>query len=276
MVEYRFLHDTEELEDFIDLQCIIWDMDSRNAVPSNIMHALILSGGVAIGAYDAGQAIGMSLGLPWRQGDQWGIWSHMTGVHPDYQDQGIGFDLKQRQRDWAIGKDYKTIRWTFDPMQRLNANFNLHILGVTSRIYHIDLYGDTLGELNAGLPTDRLEVVWQLEDRRVLMLSRRQTPAAFVDDYFDEAFLIRLGDDGRLYINPSLSLSYKTYFIEIPYDVMALKQADLPKANEWLMALRQLMQEMFRRDYAAVDFIVQGRRCWYVLCRTQDYPDHIG
>ena len=117
-IEYRFLHNTEELTEFVELQCAIWDMDDRNAVPSNIIHAMIIAGGAAIGAYDNGELIGMSMSLPYYRKHVVALWSHMTGVHPRYQSRNIGFELKQMQRVWALENGYRQIRWTFDPLQR--------------------------------------------------------------------------------------------------------------------------------------------------------------
>jgi predicted GNAT superfamily acetyltransferase len=86
-------------------------LDQRFAVPSNLMRAVSHddSGGVVIGAFDGKAMIGMSFSLPVRRHGQWVLWSHMTGVVPDYQNRGIGFGLKQAQRSWALEYGYEMI-----------------------------------------------------------------------------------------------------------------------------------------------------------------------
>lgn len=264
-IEYRFLHNTQELTQFVDLQCTIWDMSDRNAVPSNIIHAMIVAGGVAIGAYDREQLIGMSMSLPYYRSAIVALWSHMTGVHPAYQSQHIGFKLKQMQRVWALENGYKQIRWTFDPLQRGNANFNMAVLGATANVYHNDLYGNQLGNLNAGLPTDRVEVMWQLEDTRVARLSTGQEQVPVTREYSDDNFILFVKDE-KVHVDPPESIDpFSWYFMEIPMDINTLKQTNLQFARDWQIEIRNLLHHMFKRGCALIDFIVQPDRCFYVL-----------
>lgn len=265
-IEYRFLHNTQELAQFVDLQCVIWDMSDRNAVPSNIIHAMIIAGGVAIGAYDREHIIGMSMSLPYFKGDVVALWSHMTGVHPAYQSHNIGFNLKQIQRDWALDNGYKQIRWTFDPLQRGNANFNMSILGATANIYHINLYGNLLGNLNAGLPTDRVEVMWQLQDPRVIRLAEDVKERVPVTQEFpDEQFILSVDGD-KTNVNLPIEIDpFTWYFMEIPSDVNALKDDNLAFARQWQSDIRHVLQHMFAHRCGLVDFIAEPNRCFYVL-----------
>ncbi len=264
-IEYRFLHNTQELAQFVDLQCVIWDMSDRNAVPSNIIHAMIIAGGVAIGAYDREHLIGMSMSLPYFRGEVVALWSHMTGVHPAYQSHQIGFTLKQMQRVWALEHGYKQIRWTFDPLQRGNANFNMAILGATANVYHIDLYGNLLGNLNAGLPTDRVEVMWQLEDPRVARLSQGKVRAQVTDKFPQDKFVLRVEDeDIHVQFIDEID-SFEWYFMEIPLDIGLLKDKNVKLAREWQSQIRKVLQHMFTKNCGLVDFMIEDDRCFYVL-----------
>lgn len=271
-ITYQFLHDTEELTQFVDLQCAIWDMSDRNAVPSNIIHAMIIAGGVAIGAYDGEELIGMSMSLPYYRGQIVALWSHMTGVHPAYQSRHIGFELKQMQRTWALEHDYKQIRWTFDPLQRGNANFNMAILGATANVYHNNLYGNQLGNLNAGLPTDRVEVMWQLEDPRVVRLADGTVQASVTTHFPKENFIIEVRQNEITVSPPENIDSFQWYFMEIPFNVNELKQSNLEFARTWQNEIRNMLHHMFHRGCALIDFIMQTDRCFYVLgVVDQDY-----
>lgn len=264
-IEYRFLHNTQELTQFVDLQCVIWDMTDRNAVPSNIIHAMIIAGGVAIGAYDREHLIGMSMSLPYFRSEIVALWSHMTGVHPAYQSRQIGFRLKQIQREWALENGYKQIRWTFDPLQRGNANFNMAILGATANVYHNNLYGNQLGNLNAGLPTDRVEVMWQLEDPRVVRLATGEEQVSVTKEFPYDKFIITVKDKTIDVNPPDVIDPFSWYFMEIPLDINDLKQTHLQFARDWQNEIRNMLQHMFKRGCALIDFIIQADRCFYVL-----------
>jgi predicted GNAT superfamily acetyltransferase len=240
-------------------------MSDRNAVPSNIIHAMIIAGGAAIGAYDREQLIGMSMSLPYFKGCVVALWSHMTGVHPAYQSHHIGYELKQMQRTWALENGYKQIRWTFDPLQRGNANFNMAMLGTTANIYHINLYGNQLGNLNAGLPTDRVEVMWQLDDPRVVRLSTDREQVSVTVSFPDENFVLAINGEEVTTTSPETIDPFQWYFIQIPPDVNELKQSNLQFVRQWQSEIRNMLQHMFKRGCALVDFIVEPERCFYVL-----------
>ena len=205
------------------------------------------------------------MSLPYFRSEVVALWSHMTGVHPAYQSQHIGFELKQIQRKWALENGYKQIRWTFDPMQRGNANFNMAILGATANVYHINLYGNQLGNLNAGLPTDRVEVMWQLEDPRVARLSTGVEQVSVTTEFPDEKFIISVEDDQIKVTPPETIDPFSWYFMQIPQDINVLKQDNLHFARDWQNEIRNMLQHMFKRGCALIDFIVQPDRCFYVL-----------
>jgi predicted GNAT superfamily acetyltransferase len=105
-------------------------------------------------------------------------YSHMMAVHKEYQNRGLGAQLKWAQRSKAIVEGRRFIRWTWDPMQARNAHFNLNRLGVVVREYGQNFYGTdyvtdpeqtSLGV--QGLASDRLIANWELDAPRVLELS---------------------------------------------------------------------------------------------------------
>lgn len=265
-IEYRVLETIAELEQAVDVEVVVWGLDQRFAAPSNLMRAVSHDdgGGVVIGAFDGSAMIGMSFGLPVRRRGQWVLWSHMTGVAPDYQNRGIGFGLKQAQRAWALDFGYEIIGWTFDPLQRGNANFNLHYLGTVARDFHTNLYGEMTDEINRGLDSDRMEATWILRDERVARLAAGEPVAPVTDHFPDAAFLVR-SEDGRPVMNPMPPLNARWYFVEIPYNIGQVKKSGIDLARQWQLALRQALPQAFARGRSAVDFVVFGERCWYVL-----------
>ena len=85
----------------------------------------------------------------------------------DFQDRKIGTRLKEVQRDFALSEgDVDLIVWAFDPLQCRQCQLQLDRLGATATRYVEDMYGPRTDPLNAGLPTDRLIVEWEIRARR--------------------------------------------------------------------------------------------------------------
>src|SRR5689334_21440814 len=127
-IEYRVVDDPDELKEIVDLEAVVWSMPLSEAVPHNMLFAVIHSGGVVLRADSDGELVGFALGLVALRGEEPILWSHLAGVVPMRQGQGIGVGVKQAQRRWALEHGFKIIAWTYDPLQRGNANFNLHLL----------------------------------------------------------------------------------------------------------------------------------------------------
>ena len=266
MLVYRPLESISDLEQVTDLEITVWGVEPRNAVPAALMHASVLSGGVVMGAYDEGRIVGLSYALPARRSKKWMLWSHMTGVHPDYQGGGVGFGLKQAQRTWALKHGYNFISWTFDPLRRGNANFNLHLLGATACVYHADFYGEMTDAINVGLPSDRVEAQWDLRSSRVHSLMNGASVASEADSlYPDGCFLLKVGADNRPLVADFDTISSRWHFVEIPFDLAKLKLVAPDAAYVWCIALRGVLQDAFARGSTLVDFVVSQGRCWYVL-----------
>lgn len=265
MIEFRHHLTFDELEELVDLEIIVWQMgDGRGAVPTHILHSIAHAGGCVIGAFDDQQLIGFTLGFPGSSDGAWRIWSHMAGVHPAYQGRNIGFRLKQQQRTWALAHGYERISWTFDPMQHRNARFNLHKLGATAQVYHLDFYGEMTDGLNAGMRSDRLEVDWWLNDPEVIAIAEGRHAADYRMIDREPVFLLT----GALQM-PSLdALDAPCYAVEIPHDINQLKQQDLARARDWQLALREILPHAFAQGYVIVNLVTQDDQCWYLLSRN--------
>ena len=101
----------------------------------------------------------------------------MLGVHPAYRDHGIGFTLKRAQWQMVRHQGLDRITWTFDPLLSRNAYLNIARLGAVCNTYLRAVYGELRDGINAGLPSDRLQVDWWVNSQRVnRRLSRRARP----------------------------------------------------------------------------------------------------
>lgn len=262
-VVYRHLHRIDELQAVTTLQAKIWAFQPEMIVPTHMLHSLVYGGGCLIGADIGGAIVGFALGFPARRGDTWLLWSHMAGVLPEYQRRTIGLSLKMAQRAWALRSGFDTIAWTFDPMQARNAQFNLHRLRATANLYHADFYGEMPDMLNAGLPTDRLEVTWALNAPRVQALDRASETPAMTRVALDRCALRQMGD-GALLAHP-VEPESATCFVEVPEDVALLKQHNFAHAQQWQLALRRTLSHLFETGYVASDFTVEDDHHYFVL-----------
>ncbi len=118
-------------------------------------------GGLVLGAFlPDGTAVAMSFAFMGQIDGRICLYSQLTGVVPEYQSKGLGYELKIRQRAIARDQGIELVAWAFDPLQSGNAYFNLTRLGATACHYVENMYGERTDALNAGVPTDRLIAVW--------------------------------------------------------------------------------------------------------------------
>jgi len=266
-ITIRTVHTMDELNAISRIEMAVWGMPAEEAAPGNIMKAIILNGGVAHGAFDGERMIGMALAFPGARGGRRYLWSHMAGVLKDYQSQGIGKALKLAQRDWALAAGYDEMRWTFDPILRGNARFNLHLLGCYAHTYYENHYGEMQDAINVAAPTDRLEAVWRLKDARVKAVAAGHAPKVYNGALPDDALILRMGEAGAPLAQPDADLSGDPLFIELPVGGLSALPRD--QVLNWRLALRGALQRAFAQGYRAVDLLERDGRAFYLL-RPQD------
>jgi predicted GNAT superfamily acetyltransferase len=161
----------ETLEEFhlcVTLQREIWGEVELEVEPSTGFVVASHTGGQVLGAFDGDRLAGYTLAVVGLRDGVPYLHSHMTGVREEYRNRGIGRMLKIFQREDALMRGIRIIRWTFDPLEFRNAYFNLNRLGAICREYLPNFYGLTTSPLHRGLATDRLVAEWQLESPRVV------------------------------------------------------------------------------------------------------------
>lgn len=259
----RVLETIEEFEQASDIEVAVWDVGPRDTLPPHFMRASATAGGVALGAYEGGRMIGMAMAFPGYRDGRAFLWSHMTGVLPEYQRHDIGFQLKLSQRVWALEHGFDQIRWTFDPFLRGNANFNLFRLGATAQRFHIDFYGEMHDGLNRGLPTDRLEAWWNLLDARVAAAARFEPMPEPQSGFAPERALLFSGSDGAPVLQETPT--QQPVLVEIPLAARALP----PEVQlGWRYAVREALAPRVGHGWYAHAFYANAQRSWYELYRV--------
>ena len=179
-IEIRECRRVEDLSGCVALQREVFALPEIEISP--VRHFIVSrqAGGFTLGAFAGGELVGFVLSVPAFSGDERFYYSHMAAVKSDFQSLGIGARLKWAQRETALAKGVKFIKWTFQPVQSRNAFFNLEKLGATIKHYEPNFYGtdySTSGDQskNIGLDSDRLFAEWHLEDEKVQVLSKGET-----------------------------------------------------------------------------------------------------
>ncbi len=158
-LDIRFLDDPVDMRRMVALLGQIWG-SSTPVIGVELLRAIDHAGGYVAAAYVGDQLVGGSLGFLGRHEGAPSLHSHITGVLPGVRRTGLGRAMKLHQRAWAARHDLVWVTWTFDPLVRRNAWFNIDVLGAEVHEYLVDFYGPMDDAVNAGDETDRLLVAW--------------------------------------------------------------------------------------------------------------------
>ena len=142
----------------------VWGV--RSMVSPEIIVATVRNGAYASIARLDGQVVGGAfafVGHTLPGASSANLHSHAAGVLPSASGLGIGEALKRHQWRWARDNGFATITWTFDPLVRRNAWFNLVKLGAYVLGYYRNFYGELADGINAGEQSDRLLVRWDVD-----------------------------------------------------------------------------------------------------------------
>jgi predicted GNAT superfamily acetyltransferase len=296
----QILEQPEELAAVETLQRVVWPGSETEVVPVHMLRASIHHGGLAIGAFalnqpnptpenaasERGELAGFVFGFPGTyptpDGPRLMHCSHMLGVHPQHRQRGLGYLLKRAQWQMVRRQGIDRITWTYDPLLSVNARLNITRLGAVCNTYLEDFYGSLQDTLNAGLPTDRFQLDWWVNSRRVNhRLSKRSRPQLSLEQYMAaEPVLLNettiLPDGSRLPTGiqqPIPAGGEALLLVEIPADFQRMRSATPELAQEWRVHIRRIFQAAFQAGYLVTDFVFERaaedpnapRRCFYIL-----------
>ncbi|MEV4175723.1 GNAT family N-acetyltransferase [Nonomuraea sp. NPDC049709] len=232
LIEVRELHELAELERVYALFDGIWHFGAGDPpITLELMRALAHAGGYVAGAFDGERLVGASAGFLATGG---ALHSHVTGT---LAGRGIGFQLKQHQRRWALARGLERITWTYDPLVRRNAHFNLAKLGARPLEYLPCFYGVMEDAINQGDESDRVLASWPLTAPHVEALARREPRVAPVPD---DAVVALADEGGRPVTVPGVA-DAGTVLVAVPADIEALRRADPGTGKAWRHAVRDVL-----------------------------------
>ncbi|MGL4649309.1 MAG: hypothetical protein ACRC1H_07860 [Caldilineaceae bacterium] len=292
----------EQCEHFQRVEQRVWGSDEESIVPVHVLITLAHNGGLVMGAWaddgpaETGGMVGIvagwlgaavPAGAPTGSPRRIKFCSHMAGVLPQWQRQRVGLRLKLAQRDWVLAQGMTNgMTWTYDPLQRANAVFNIHRLGATCRTYIRNLYGEMTDALNAGGPSDRCHVDWWLGSDRAHQAATRAAAQLAAEDARAPSGATHgaaHAQEGHRYpglvvlpttaagawrapVDTLPSLDGAPLALPIPDDIGAMRRSDRALSLEWRTWLRGQMERAFVGGYEVVDCLhVAGRDWCYIL-----------
>ncbi|MBA3605860.1 MAG: GNAT family N-acetyltransferase [Acidimicrobiia bacterium] len=158
-VDIGVLSTPDELRRLVTLFNQVWGSITP-IVGVELLRAISHGGGYVAAASHDDQIVGGSLGFLARHDGAPALHSHVTGILPGLRQTGLGRALKRHQRAWAAEHGLAWVTWTFDPLVRRNAWFNLHVLRAVVDAYLVDFYGPIDDTINHRDESDRLLVAW--------------------------------------------------------------------------------------------------------------------
>jgi len=231
----------DELQQLQKVEEAVWNVAT---IPIHQTYTALNNGGIIIGAFDRDELIGYLYSFPGFRNGQAYICSHMLGILPPYRTNNLGVKLKQKQAEIAKDAGFSMITWTFDPLESKNAYINLHQLQAVGAIYLENHYGNLNDGLNTGLPTDRIQIIWEMK------LSNKQI------DHLDETQILLTVDEQRRPSQKTQDITKgKRWFVGIPGDFQTIKTNDFSLAKEWRFESRAIFQRLFALGFKAVDYI---------------------
>ena len=271
------IRDLKTIDDFrrvVDLEHAVWGYtDSADTVTVPVFIFTVKRGATLIGAFDADdRMVGFAYAVVGMKDGRPMLWSHMTGVLPDYRG-GLGYRLKLEQRARALAQGYELIEWTFDPMQAMNAHLNFAKLGGVVEEYAENFYGESTSALHRGTPTDRLVVSWRIGEPHVVRRLEQTSGLQARSHEVEEAPVANVtAIDGEWRVVKSLDLSVveRRVWVEIPTGFTQMQQQAPERALQWRLHVRQMFQSYFSKGYRAVDFVLQREAGFgrYLLARA--------
>ena len=269
----RRLETPEDYEACENAMKEIWEFTDRDVIPSHLLKPINDQGGLVLGAFENDEMVGILVGFLAYYKGILHHHSHVTGVLDKYK--GVGFQLKQRQREFAISQGLDLVTWTYDPLQSSNAYFNFSKLGVISSTYYRDYYGEMRDLINIGLISDRFLVEWWIKTEDVIKRAEGTFRQPTLDEILLEAEIVNITEkvqDFRKNVTLDVQLNSQRLLVEVPSNINTLKEKNMPLAQEWREETRTIFETYFGKGYTACNVLSETkekeRRTFYLLRRN--------
>ena len=110
----KLIDNMDEMHQLEQIQRQVWRESDTDIVPAHLMNSAVHNGGLLLGAFIEGEAVGFVFGFPGfystPDGPRLKHYSSMLGVLPEWRSQGIGFALREEYIHGET-KDWKTFKF---------------------------------------------------------------------------------------------------------------------------------------------------------------------
>lgn len=270
-VRVREVHEIDEMHQIQRLYERIWRTGPTGTpVTADMLRAMAKAESYVVGAFEDDVLIGACFGFfgpPARRT----LHSHIAGVDPSMHGRHVGLALKLHQRAWAMQQGAEAITWTFDPLIRRNAYFNIGKLAASAVEYLPSFYGPMDDDINRADDTDRMLIRWHLGSPAVIAACEASSPSpaakppSAVDPTAHPADqrILEPSHTGRPIRREPRS---STVHIGIPADIEAMRLSGPALAAEWRIALRETLGTLMSEGARVSRFSRDG---WYVVEREE-------
>jgi len=245
------MNDLLALSDVIDR---VWRRETP-MVEHGLLRAFAEAGGYVVGAWAGESLIGGAVAFLGGRDGVVVLHSHIAGFLDAEAGNGRGRALKLHQRAWCLARGIDVVEWTFDPLVRRNAWFNLQRLGVAIERYEVNYYGSLRDDaINGTDESDRFVVGWHLSAGAV----RDLADGTRIEH--DEALLEAAGaadlvsGDGEL-----TDCTPSTAFVLVPDDIVAMRATDPDAAVRWRRSTRHALATRLGHGDRITGFTRSGR-----------------
>ncbi|MEU6674574.1 GNAT family N-acetyltransferase [Streptomyces sp. NPDC046925] len=216
--------------------------------------------GEAFGAEEGAELVGACMGFFGPPPDG-ALHSHIAGVSARMRGRSVGFALKAHQRAWALQRGASQVSWTFDPLVRRNAYFNIGKLAARPAQYLPNFYGRMNDGINGADDTDRLLVEWQLTAPEVAEAchGRHRATDAAAELASGAVVSLAAAADGRPLAHP---VTGNRTLVAVPEDIEGLRRSDPRSAAAWRSAVRDALGGLLADGWQVTGF---DRAGWYLL-----------
>lgn len=242
----------------------IWETPAVPPMPHDILRSLVHAGGRVHAAYRDGHLVGAAVAVFSAPADA-ACYSLIAGVSPDAESRGIGLALKLAQRAWALRAGTTRMVWTFDPLLRRNARFNMARLGAVGTEYLVDFYGEITDGVNDP-ETDRLAVTWHLLAPLPASTARSGVPGSPGSAGEGGPPAILASGPGGEPVSGTVPGTSTRLRCWIPADIFTTRRTDPGLARRWRVAVRTALGGAVAGGYQVTGVSDPG---WYVLEKAQ-------
>jgi predicted GNAT superfamily acetyltransferase len=252
-VTVRSLADRVECEQASALLAKLWGTESHAApLTGDVLVSLGHAGSCLLGAFDSRDLlVGVVVGLAGAPHSSQ-LYSMIAGVDAACSGRGIGVALKLGERAWALRADADRMVWTFDPLIRRNASFNLIRLGARATEYIADFYPPMHDAVNLRDRTDRLVIEWDLRN-----------PMAGAGAPQSGTVVLASNDVAEPVRHP---FAADDWLVGVPEDIERTRASAPDVAARWRLEMREVMQAGYDDGRRILGFTRDG---FYILGRVQ-------